>query len=442
MGRKDGGMMRVLPGRLAYVFERFPTFTQTFCYREVQELERQGIQPAIYSIRTPKDEPPQDYDATWGQRVVCLPGDDELTSGIKQLHAEKRIPRAMRKLLVNWPGTLDKHRVYAAAWLGPRLRQQGVTHVHVHFAGIAARTAYWLKKFYGIGYSITGHANDIFREDDPGLPVGLGDLIGGASLVATVSDFSVSRLRERFPSAASRIHRAYNGIDLGQWPCRSEEAASLSTTRILSVGRYIEKKGFSDLIAACALLRDEFPKLECRIIGEGPLESELRQQINALGFGGCVELAGPKSQGEIMRELAEARVFALPCVVERDGGMDNLPTVLIEAMACGIPCVSTLLAGVPEIIEDRVTGALVPQRQPALLAEAIRPYLRDPSLATKHGLAGRARAERLFALPATTRHLKHLLVAHASFWPGFQALRHDPSLLSTFLFRSPATYTT
>lgn len=433
--------MRVWPGRLAYVFERFPTFTQTFCYREVRELERQAIEPAIFSIRTPRDEPPQDYDQNWGRRVIYLPDDKQLTDEIKRLHSEKRIPRAMRKLLMNWTGSQDKHRVYAAAWLGPRLLKRHVTHVHVHFAGIAARTAYWLKKFYGIGFSVTGHANDIFCEEDPELPVRLNDIVREAALVATVSEFSARRLREHFPFAAKRIHRAYNGIDLDQWPCRSAQDAAATALRIVSVGRYIEKKGFADLIEACALLRDEFPELKCRIIGEGPLEKDLRLRVQALGLESCVELTGPKSQREIIEELRGARIFALPCVVEQDGGMDNLPTVLIEAMACGLPCVSTTLAGVPEIIEDGQTGHLVAPRSPEQLAGALGAYLCNPQLAAEHGQSGRIRAEHLFALPATARRLKHLLTAHAGLWPGLRAIRQDPSLFATFLKRTPAEKT-
>lgn len=423
------------PGHLGYVFERFPTFTQTFCYREVREMGRQGIEPPVFSIRKPVDEPPQDYDAGWGERVVYLPEDDDLTAGIKRLHAEKRIPRAMRKLLMDWPGTQDKHRVYAAAWLGPRLRRLGVSHVHAHFAGIAARTAYWLKKFYGITFSITGHANDIFRDDEPGIPVTLGDLVQEAALFATVSDFSADQLRERFPAHTRKIHRAYNGIDLAQWPVRPADARRCELPRIVSVGRYIEKKGFADLIEACALLRGSHPQLTCRIIGEGPLEQDLRDLISARQLDGHVSLVGPKSQREILAELHASDVFALPCVVEHDGGMDNLPTVLIEAMACGLPCVSTRLAGVPEMIEDGVTGSLVPPRSPQQLANAIAACLDDPAYARALGLAGRARAEQLFSLPATTRRLKHLIVARAPVWPGLPALRHDPALLRTLLLR-------
>lgn len=418
---------------MAHVFERFPTFTQTFCHREVVELGRQGMAPAVFSIRRPLDEPDQEFDVELGRRVVYLPEDGELSALIKRLHAERRIPRAMRHALMDWPSGVDKHRVFAAAWLGPRLRRAGVRHAHVHFAGIAARTAYWLRRYYGIGFSFTGHANDIFREDD-GLPVGLGDLAGSARFVATVSEFSAGLLRERFPAAAGRIHRAYNGIDLAGWPARGKAPVDRPPL-ILAVGRLIEKKGFGDLIEACGRLRDRGRDARCVIVGEGPLDADLGARIARRGLADRVTLAGPRPQSAVRDLLGGASVFALPCVVGRDGGMDNLPTVIIEAMACGVPCVSTRIAGIPEMIRDGESGWLVPPNDPEALAGALAGLLDDPARAAAFGRAGRRLAEERFALPVTTRRLKHLLVAYGRVIPPMAAIRRDRRLLGSWLGR-------
>ncbi len=415
-----------------YVFERFPTFTQTFCYREVGELSRQGLPPAVFSVRQPSDEPPQDYAAEVAENVTYLPEDEALTKLIKQWHSEKKIPRAMRHQLMDWPGQLDKHRVYAAAWIGPRLRQAGIRHVHVHFAGIAARTAYWLKKFYRISYSFTGHANDIFRQEEK-LPVQLSDLIREAAFVATVSNFSAAELQRQFPENRSKIHAAYNGIALDQWPLRENPPAESSPPQIISVGRLIEKKGFGDLIEACALLQQRGSKFVCKIVGEGPLENQLQEAIDHHGLQQSVILTGPQPQNQIATWIRQSRVFALPCVVEQDGGMDNLPTVIVEAMASGVPCVSTTLAGVPEMIVDGTSGYLVPPGDTKALAASIEQYLGDPQLAVAHGRQGRDLAESRFALPITARHLKHLLVAYGKIFPPLAALRQDRKLLSTWL---------
>ncbi len=420
---------RVFPAvRLAYVFERFPTFTQTFCVREVGELDAQGVRASLFSIRIPSDEPPQDFPVALGERTVYLPPEDELTALARRLQGERKLPRPLRRTLEAWTSKRDKHRVYEAAWLGPRLRKAGVRHVHVHFAGIAARTAYWLKRFYGITYSFTGHANDIFCEEEP-LPVTREDLVREAAMVVTVSDFSAHALQITYPGEAHKIHRVYNGIDTRRWIAGDRERAPL----IVSVGRYIEKKGFADLIAACAVLRDRGMNFRCQIIGEGPLEESLRAQVQAANLGELVELTGPKSQDAILAILQSAMIFALPCVKEQDGGMDNLPTVIAEAMACGLPVVSTPVAGVPEMIVNGVTGSIVPEADPSALANALAHWLEQSAAARAAGEAGRKRAVEVFDLRVTTRQVKHLLVAQGRVLPGLRALRHDSALAKSWI---------
>ena len=168
----------------------------------------------------------------------------------------------------------------------------------------------------------------------------------------------------------------------------------------------IEKKGYADLVAACGLLRDAGIAFRCRIVGEGPLEAALQAQIEALGLQGSVALAGPLPLPEIRRLLAEeTQVFALACATESDGGKDNLPTVLMEAMAASLPCVSTRLAGVPEMVLDGVTGLLCEEGEPAALAAHLKTLLGDAALCERLGSAGLAHAERLFTRDATGREL-------------------------------------
>jgi glycosyltransferase involved in cell wall biosynthesis len=269
----------------------------------------------------------------------------------------------------------------------------GVRHVHAHFAGLAARTAFWIEHFFGIGFSFTAHANDIFAPKP--FEVSLGALVGAARAVVTVSEFGVQFLREKFPGAALKIRCVYNGIDLARF-----RPADLSATPpvIISIGRLIEKKGFADLIEACRLLRARGTDFRCEIIGEGPLEAALQEQINAGGLTGVVLLTGPLAQGEVVARLANAAVFALPCVAETGGGMDNLPTVIMEAMAASLPVVSTPVGGVPEMVVDGMTGLLVAEHQPAALAEALERLLADRALARSLGEAGRQRAADLFTI--------------------------------------------
>lgn len=387
---------------LAYLFERFPSFTQTFCYREISELGRKGVAPALFSIRLPTDESAQDWDASIVGQVQYLPDDEELVREVDRALRKGRLPEHVAREIAAWGRKTDFLRLYQAAHLGPRLHALGIRHVHAHFAGLAARTACWVERFFGIGFSFTAHANDIFAPKP--FEISLRDLIGAARAVVTVSDFGVQFLRKNFPDDAAKFHRVYNGVDIS----RFLTAEFIATPpAIVSIGRLIEKKGFSDLIEACRLLHRRGVDFRCEIIGEGPLESALREQIAIAGLADRVTLAGPLPQGEVIRRLAGSAVFALPCVAEAGGAMDNLPTVVMEAMAAGLPVVSTSIGGVPEMVRDGVTGLLVAEHQPVALADALGRLLGERAMARSFGSAGRQRAAEMFAIEKSA----HALVA-------------------------------
>ena len=410
----------------AYLFERFPSFTQTFCYREVVEIERQGLAPWIFSVRHPRDEHGQDFPVGLTARVRYLPDEDDLADEFRWLRSCDRLPEPLRDAKQRFKGARDKARIQETGWLGAQCRTMGIGHVHTHFAGLAARTAYWLREYYGIGFSFTAHANDVFCPPDPELSVTLEELMRTARFVVTVSDFSAGQLRARFPFAGNKIFRVYNGIDTRAFPAA---APAKSAPLIVSVGRYIEKKGFPDLIAACAILRDRGVSFQCKVVGEGPLHESLSAQITDAALTKEVELTGPRSIGEVAALLQSARVFTLPCVEEADGGMDNLPTVIAEAMAAGLPVISTPLAGVPEMVIDKATGLLVPPRSSTRLADALARMLAEPATAESMGRAGRLRVRQLFDVKQTTRQLKRLFLEQTKIPIGRDVLRHDPALL-------------
>jgi glycosyltransferase involved in cell wall biosynthesis len=397
----------------AYLFERFPSFVQTFVYREAVEMVRQGMAPLLVSIRRP-DDPPE-VAAQPGAEVLYLPESEALRASIE-------IPSRVRKPLAPEDRTRDLNRIYEALWLGPQLRERGIRHVHAHFGGVAARTAWWLRELGFASYSFTGHANDIFCETD--FPVSNAMLVREARFIVTETDYARRWMAGKYPRAAGKVFRVFNGIDDDFPPRISPGAVPL----ILSVGRSVEKKGFRYLIDACGQLRAQGLAFACRIVGGGPLETELQAQIDGAGLGDAVQLLGPRSQEDVRKLLAAAQVFALACVPDAEGGSDNLPTVIMEAMRSGVPVVSTHLAGVPEMIVDGVEGFLVPPGDAGALAEALAALLRDPSLAQRCGERGRASAREKFAVENTTRALKHLLVRHAPVDPPARALELDATL--------------
>ena len=266
----------IVMARFAYLFERFPSFGQTFCYREVAELDRQDIAPPIFSIRNPKDEPSQDWDNRIVERVHYLPDEKELLEEVRRAAKKGQIGSDIVGALDEWGRRTDFLRLYQAVHVGVRLQTMGINHVHAHFAGMAARTAFWIGKFFPITFSFTAHANDIFSPRQ--FEIGLDKLVDRARVVVTETDYAARFLRERFSHCADHVHRIYNGLNLAEFG-RSD--FSSTPPLIIGVGRLIPKKGFGDLIRACALLVERGKAFRCEIIGEGPLKDELRRQIDA-----------------------------------------------------------------------------------------------------------------------------------------------------------------
>jgi len=392
----------------AYLFERFPSFGQTFCYREVVELARQGITPPIFSIRNPSDEPPQDWDARIVNRVHYLPEEKELLDDVRRASKKQNLDSEIIDALDEWGRRTDFLRLYQAVYVGLRLREMGIGHVHAHFMGMAARTAFWIHKFFPITFSFTAHANDIFAPRN--FEVGLVKLVDAARVIVTVSDYAKKFLQERFPERAARIRHIYNGLNLAEF---GRTHFSCNPPLILGVGRLIAKKGFADLIRACGLIAERGKSFRCEIIGEGQLEDELRGQIERLNVQNRVALSGAKPQLEVRRRLADANVFVLPSIIDPNGGMDNLPTVIMEAMATGLPVVSTKIGGIPEMVIENETGFLVEPGDAAALADAIEQVIDDRLLAQRLGQGGYERAQQLFSIDKNVRELCTLICSQA-----------------------------
>jgi colanic acid/amylovoran biosynthesis glycosyltransferase len=385
--------------QLGYLFERFPAFTQTFCARELAELYRQGISPPVYSIRRPTEARPANIPLE-NIPIYYLPDTNSLEFKIRT----KLIPPRLKEL---WSGSgdlRDKGRFREAVYLGRKLKKAQVTHLHVHFAGLASRTAWWIKRLFGITYSFTGHANDIFCPK-PDQRVGLADLLREASFVVVVSDFGANWLQRGFPESAHKIQRVYNGLDLSVF---KQATPGTEPVRLLSIGRLIEKKGFKFLIEACRLLRSSGFSFVCQIVGEGPEHDHLQEAIQMSQLSDTVRLRGALPQPELVKMLSQSSIFVFPAVHDSAGDTDNLPTVLIEAMASSLPIIATRIAGIPEIVQHNENGILVPEQDPAQLAGAIRALASDRALQERFGEASRRIAEEKFALINTVGHLKKL----------------------------------
>jgi colanic acid/amylovoran biosynthesis glycosyltransferase len=397
-------MTPVSTPHVAYVVKRYPRFSETFIVNEILAHEAAGARISIFSLRPPVDSHFQSEISRVRAPVEYLPGARSVRS--------KVFWRTLQSVVARFPETdriLDECRaedvttVYQALELALAIQREGIDHLHAHFATSATSVARLAARFAGVGYTFTAHAKDIFHES-----VGEEDLrakLASAAAVVTVSDFNVSDLRRRFGDAADRVRRIYNGLDLQEFPFHP---GGRRTRQILAVGRLVEKKGFSVLIDACALLRDRGEDFQCRIIGGGEQEERLRRRVAERGLQEQVELPGLLPRTDVIREMRNAAVVAAPCVEGLDGNRDGLPTVLLEAMALGAPCVSTAVTGIPELVEDGIAGLLIPQRDAGALANALLRILKHPELGRSLAVRARRRIEADFDIQRNAAHLRRL----------------------------------
>lgn len=388
---------------IGYVVKRYPRFSETFIVNEILAHERAGVPVRIFAVRRVNEIWFQSILGEVRSPVQYIP--DSTPKAETLWAALKTGARELPGFWTNLAAFEDEELadVLQAVQLALAARDAGVTHLHAHFATIATTVARMAARFAGIGYSVTAHAKDIFHADvdRPALRRKLDD----AAAVVTVSDFNVGFLAREHGQHPPHVNRIYNGLWLDEFPYSSPAARP---RHIVAVGRLVEKKGFADLVEACAVLQARGAAFTAEIIGDGPHRAELEAMIAARGLSGCVRLSGALPRPEVARALQAAAVSALPCIVADDGDRDGLPTVLVEAMALGTPCVSTDVTGVPEVIRDGETGLMVPQRDPAALAAAIGRLLDDTALRERIARAARTLIERDFDVDRNAALLRSL----------------------------------
>ena len=398
--------------KIGYLFSRYPVPSQTFCDTEMRAIEQRGFQVEIYSCSPPVTSFRHEAEGRPAGPVFHAPPPAGLELGRLGALARGAWPAALIAAHEARFGADRKpsRRALHAVAFAERLRRRGVEHLHVHFANRATHAALFIHALTGIPFSFTAHAQDFLV--DLGNDALLREMCAQAAFVVAVSDFSRRALVEKCPDAAFKIHRIYNGLPLDRWPSPPPRACLASRTlHIFSAGRLIEFKGFDDLIAACALLRESAVDFHCEIAGEGPALEALERQIAALRLSSQVHLRGLLPQGEIRARLANCDVFALASREDAKGACDVLPTVILEAMAAGRPVISTRLAGIPEMVADRQTGLLVEPGEIEALAAALATLAADQPLRERLGDAGRACLEDRFSSGITSGQLAALFAS-------------------------------
>lgn len=359
----------------AYVLKVYPRFSETFIVTEILAREAAGERLRIYATRPTSDARFHPEIAMVQAPVTHLSHPIELPTPFESLLSLRAsVPQLFERIQELLPvlERSDGRDIAQAVQIASRLRSDGVTHLHAHFATSAARVACIAAGLTGITWSVTTHAKDIFHEEvDPAL---LRALLTRAHKVIAISQYNYDYLLARFPELAGHVELVRNGLELDRFTYADPQPIE-GPLKVCGVGRLVEKKGFDVLLRSVSEARARGTECDVRIAGDGGLLHELTHLANVLGVADCVTFLGPRSQSEIVRLLEWADVMAAPCVVGADGNADGLPTVLLEAMAKGVVVVSTRVTGIPEAIrgtiEEPETGILLEPGDHASLSDAL-----------------------------------------------------------------------
>ncbi len=385
--------------RTAYILHWFPVPTETFVFGEVVGLRRLGLPLCVYTLygerrrnlsRAMREAADRDVER------LGLAGIARIAAAI--FHWHRRRPRLTRHLLASAlrrrgdgfeKGAENVWAFLAAFALARRFEAAGIAHIHASWANGPATAAWAAARLTGIPFTFTARAWDIYPPD--GI---IADKIAAAVFVRSETAANIRHLVAHAGGDAAKFRLTHNGVPLA--PVRLAEAAMRPPYRLLAVGRFVRKKGFDQLLRALRLLTDA--GLDCRLTlaGDGPERGRLHRLARRLRIAERVAFTGFVPHDSVGELFLASDIFVMPCVVAPSGDRDGIPTVIMEALQYRLPVVATAVSGIPELIEDGVTGMLVPERDPTALAAAIRRLTADRDAALALAERGRAAVRQRF----------------------------------------------
>jgi glycosyltransferase involved in cell wall biosynthesis len=370
----------------------------TFVLREVLALRELGFQVETASINVP-DRPAEELTQAEADEAKC-------TYYVKQHGLSGAAVAKLQTVFGNfggyWRGVglafrlagLDLRRLYLnlmyfieALMVGQWMKRKGLRHLHVHLASQAASVGLFVRTVFGFGYSMTVHGPDEFYDADRQM---LAEKIRAADFLCCISAFTRSQLMMLSPYE--------------QWSKFVLERAAPEPFEILCVGRLTPAKGQHILIDAVERLMQEGRQVRLRLVGSGPDETSLREHAARSTAAECMVFEGAINQDRIRDFYAAADAFCLPSFAE------GLPVVLMEAMAMELPCVTTQIAGIPELIRDGVDGLLVPPSDLDALVKALARLMDNAELREQIGKSGRARVVEHYDLRRSVERLAAIFV--------------------------------
>lgn len=424
--------------KIAYVLKGYPRLSETFIAQEIYQMEQEGFELEIFSMRKARERERHPIIDQIKAPVTYLPEYFRDAPADMLIHnASVFFSRPLRYLL----GLLhacketafeqDKSplkRFFQAAWVvgAKDLGRTEIRHIHSHFIHAPTELTLYMHFLTGLTYSISAHAKDIYTSSIRQVA----ERIRRSEFLMTCTGFNVNFLRKQPSIPQEKVHKVYHGIKTARFkPSAVKFSESGNHMRLVTCARLVPKKGYPVILQAIAKLRESGYPITYDIFGEGDLRASLTELVKKLGIEEAVNFHGNITQAELIQEYEKKGIFVLACQEMEDGDRDGIPNAMAEAMSMELPTIATKISGIPELVEHRKSGFLIPSRDVTAMIDAIYRIISNPSFGDELAVGGRERVKEIFEADNCIRECAELMEPYAVWnWANEKHLRRHPLL--------------
>lgn len=405
-----------MPPKTAYVLLWFPQPSETFIFKEVVNLWNMGMPLKVFTLYGEKTRNLSPEMASVSHRMERL-GIPFIRTGLKDvLRWWKRNPPLTSELLRTVPvrrwngfekGGENLWAFFCGFHLARRFEEEGIEHIHAPWANGPATAAWIASHLTGIPFSFTARAWDIYPPDGA-----LKEKLRDATFIRSETRANIAYLSAYSGVSEDKIYLTYNGVPLN--PSIEAPVSMKPPYRLLALGRFVGKKGYDFLLDACRILKESGVDFHLTLAGDGPRMSQLQYLAWKLGITDRVSFPGFIPYDLVPKLFSSTDIFLMPSIIHKSGDRDGIPTVLMEALVHRVPVIATDVSGIGELVENYVTGLLIPEKNPEAIADAVKEFIADRDSALRMAANGREKVLKQFNPEVNHKRVFELYEEHVS----------------------------
>lgn len=363
--------------KIAYITTSFGSLSHTFIRREVIELRNLGMDISLFGIHPDRAKELSEEDKVLERETIYL-----YPLKIRAIIAANaffianspiKYSKTLLDAILNEEINPFRHlkliyHFFVSPYIAMKMQRKDVRHIHAHFLNVPATIAMYCSKLLGISFSITVHSAG---ENGLKTMIGLRAKLREVKFICAISNYNKEYISKSIYPSREKTYVVRCGIDASAYRWKENQDIT-GKVKLISIGRFVEKKGFKYLLEGARLLKKENVVFKLCMIGDGPLKPGLKKLARDYDLNEEVVFKGAVSHENVKAELGKSDILIVPSVESKTGEKEGIPVVIMEAMASGLLIIATEHAGIPEIVKNKVTGILIPEKDPPAIIEAIK----------------------------------------------------------------------